>query len=85
MTKRERGRFIVGNSPVRVRTGASTKHKVTGILPAGYNGIIYDTAIIQNGFRWISYISNNGRRYIATGRADKNGKRLDYFGKFTTV
>ncbi|MDW4355169.1 CHAP domain-containing protein [Staphylococcus ureilyticus] len=85
LTKRERGRFIVGNSPVRVRTGASTKHKVTGILPAGYNGIIYDTAIIQNGFRWISYISNNGRRYIATGRADKNGKRLDYFGKFTTV
>ncbi|MEJ8515023.1 amidase, partial [Staphylococcus capitis] len=33
LTKRERGRFIVGNSPVRVRTGASTKHKVTGILP----------------------------------------------------
>ena len=85
LTKRERGRFIVGDTAVRVRTGASTKHKVTGLLPAGYNGIIYDTAIIQNGFRWISYISNNGRRYIATGHADKNGKRIDYFGKFTSV
>lgn len=85
LTKRETGRFIVGNSPVRVRTGASTKHKITGILPANYNGIIYDTAIIQNGYRWISYISNNGRRYIATGRADKNGNRIDSYGKFTTV
>ncbi|MEX5651216.1 CHAP domain-containing protein [Staphylococcus cohnii species complex 1658] len=85
LTKRERGRFIVGDTAVRVRTGASTKHKITGILPAGHDGIIYDTAIIQNGYRWISYLSNNGRRYIATGRADKNGKRLDYYGKFTTV
>ena len=85
LTKRERGRFIVGDTAVRVRTGASTKHKVTGLLPAGYNGIIYDTAIIQNGYRWISYISDNGRRYIATGHADKNGKRIDYFGKFTSV
>lgn len=85
LTKREKARFIVGDSPIKVRTGASTKHRVTGILPAGYNGIIYDTAIIANGYRWISYISDNGRRYMATGRADKNGNRIDSWGKFTTV
>ena len=39
-----------------------------------------------NGYRWITYIANNGkRRYIATGEVDKDGKRLNSFGKFSAV
>lgn len=84
--KKESGKYTVttvkGNN---VRTSYNTTATITGVLPNG-TSIIYDGAYCINGYRWITYIANNGkRRYIATGEVDKDGKRLNSFGKFSAV
>ena len=86
LTKKESGKYTVttvkGNN---VRTSYNTTATITGVLPNG-TSIIYDGAYCINGYRWITYIANNGkRRYIATGEVDKDGKRLNSFGKFSAV
>lgn len=83
--KKEEGKYtatvIKGNN---VRTGYSLKNAVTGVLKNG-ESIFYDGAYVVNGYRWITYISNNGRRYIATGKADEKGNRIDSYGKFSAA
>lgn len=82
--KNEKGTYTVttikGNN---IRSGHSTKHKVVAVLENG-KSIIYDSAYIADGYRWISYIGNSGnRRYIATGEVDKEGNRKNYYGRFS--
>lgn len=83
--KKETGRYtptaIKGNN---VRTGYTTNHKITGVLKKD-ESITYDGAYVVNGYRWITYMSNNGRRYIATGKADAKGNRIDNYGKFSAI
>ncbi|MEZ2051855.1 SH3 domain-containing protein, partial [Staphylococcus aureus] len=48
--------------------------------------IKYDGAYCINGYRWITYIANNGQRcYIATGEVDKAGNRISSFGNFSAL
>ncbi|MDQ7176778.1 SH3 domain-containing protein, partial [Staphylococcus chromogenes] len=70
---------IKGNN---VRKGYSLSSEITGVLANGQS-ITYDGAYVFNGYRWITYVSNNGRRYIATGKADTKGNRVDYYGRFS--
>ncbi|REI16741.1 N-acetylmuramoyl-L-alanine amidase [Staphylococcus felis] len=81
--KKERGKYTVttvkGNN---VRKGYNLNSEITGVLKNGQN-IIYDGAYVFNGYRWITYMSKNGRRYIATGKADARGNRVDSYGKFS--
>ncbi|MFP4920442.1 hypothetical protein ACJVVW_02595 [Staphylococcus coagulans] len=38
--------------------------------------------MLTNG-QTITYVSNSDRRYIATGKADSKGNRVDYYGIFS--
>ena len=59
-----------------MRDGYSTNSRITGVLPNNAT-IKYDGAYCINGYRWITYIANNGQRcYIATGEVDKAGNRI---------
>ncbi|EGQ3293761.1 N-acetylmuramoyl-L-alanine amidase [Staphylococcus pseudintermedius] len=81
--KKEKGVYtpttIKGNN---VRKGYSLSSEITGVLANGQS-VTYDGAYVINGYRWITYVSNNGRRYIATGKADAKGNRVDYYGRFS--
>lgn len=82
--KKEKGTYTVttvkGNN---IRSGHSKKNKIVAVLPNGQS-VNYDSAFIYDGYRWISYIGNSGkRRYIATGEVYKNGNRKNYYGRFS--
>lgn len=84
--KKETGKYTVtvakGNN---IRAGYTTKSKIVGVLENG-KSVIYDSAYIYDGLRWISYIGFSGkRRFIATGEVDKKGNRKNSYGKFSEV
>lgn len=83
--KKETGRYTVTTvSGNNVRRAYTTKAEITGVLTNGQS-ITYDGAYVVNGYRWITYMSDRGRRYIATGKADEKGNRIDSYGKFSAV
>lgn len=84
--KKETGNYTVANvKGNNVRDGYSTNSRITGVLPNNAT-IKYDGAYCINGYRWITYIANNGQRcYIATGEVDKAGNRISSFGNFSAL
>ena len=71
---------VKGNN---VRTSYNTTATITGVLPNG-TSIIYD-CLLHKWLSLITYIANNGKRRYITGEVDKDGKRLNSFGKFSAV
>ncbi|GAB5737549.1 SH3 domain-containing protein [Staphylococcus aureus] len=84
--KKETGYYTVANvKGNNVRDGYSTNSRITGVLPNNAT-IKYDGAYCINGYRWITYIANNGQRcYIATGEVYKAGNRISSFGNFSAL
>ena len=77
----EKGTFT-SNTAINLRWGALTTSSVIATLPTG-SEVKYDAYSFHNGYVWIRQPRGNGHYgYLATGR-EANGKRLDYWGKFS--
>ncbi|AAV30211.2 putative lysin [Lactobacillus phage LL-Ku] len=76
----EKGTFTLGQA-IYLRTAPSTDAVPISLLKAG-SKVNYDAYAIRGGYVWIRQPRSNGYGYMATGYA-KNGKRLDYWGKFS--
>ncbi|MEX5398821.1 SH3 domain-containing protein [Streptococcus sp. ZJ93] len=45
------------------------------------DSVRYDSKGSANGYRWISYIGQSGKRnYMAIGQTDETGKRISLWG-----
>lgn len=75
----EKGTFILGQA-IYLRTQPTTDSVPIALLKAG-SKVNYDAYTIRGGYVWIRQPRANGYGYMATGYA-KNGKRVDYWGKF---
>lgn len=75
----EKGTFILGQA-IYLRTQPTTSSLPIALLKAG-SKVKYDAYTIRDGYVWIRQPRANGYGYMATGYA-KNGKRLDYWGRF---
>ena len=76
----EHGTFTT-NTPINLRWGAKTTSSIITTLPVG-SVIKYDAFSHHNGYVWLRQPRSNGYAYLASGRS-ANGKRLDYWGKFS--
>lgn len=76
----EKGTFTL-EMAIYLKTAPSKNAAYISLLKAG-SKINYDAYSIQGGYVWIRQPRSNGYGYMATGYA-KNGKRLDYWGKFS--
>lgn len=76
----EKGTFTL-ELAIYLKTAPSKNAVSISLLKAG-SKINYDAYAIQGGYVWIRQPRSNGYGYMATGYA-KNGKRLDYWGKFS--
>lgn len=64
--------FGITQTACHVRTDASTNSAIVATYPMGAK-IHYDSVYEANGYRWISYIGNSGkRRYVAYRRTSGN-------------
>lgn len=75
----EKGTFILGQA-IYLRTHPTTSSSPIALLKPG-DKVNYDAYIIQGGYVWIRQPRSGGYGYMATGDA-KNGKRVDYWGRF---
>lgn len=65
------GNFVVGGSAINVRKAPNTSSDIVSQYNPG-ELINFDSEVIEDGYRWISYISHSSgeRRYVAVGTAD---------------
>ena len=65
-----KGTFTVGDSVLNVRRSPSTSGEKVATYQPG-DKINYDEVVINDGYRWISYVGASGNRnYVAVGTAD---------------
>lgn len=77
----ETGTFTL-DYPIVLRWGAKLHSSIITTLPAG-STIKYDAFSHHNGYVWLRQPRGNGvYGYLPSGHS-QNGKRLDYWGKFT--
>ena len=68
----QRAKFTAGEA-VRIRYSPSTKKDYSGVNLVAGNTVNYDSYIDADGWRWVSYIGNSGRRcYVAVRRLSDN-------------
>ena len=75
----EKGTFTLDQA-IYLRTQPTTSSSPIALLKRG-DKVSYDAYIIQGGYVWIRQPRSGGYGYMATGNA-KNGKRVDYWGRF---
>ena len=80
---KESGKFtITVDEGIVLRWGATTNSSKIGVLPKG-SVVKYDAFCHSGGYVWIRQPRGNGQfGYLPTGE-DRNGTRLNYWGKFT--
>ncbi len=80
---KESGKFtITVDEGIVLRWGATTNSSKIGVLPKG-SVVKYDAFCHSDGYVWIRQPRENGQfGYLPTGE-DRNGTRLNYWGKFT--
>ena len=80
---KESGKFtITVDEGIVLRWGATTNSSKIGVLPKG-SVVKYDAFCHSGGYVWIRQPRGNGQYgYLPTGE-DRNGTRLNYWGKFT--
>ena len=80
---KEDGKFtITVDEGIVLRWGATTNSSKIGVLPKG-SVVKYDAFCHSGGYVWIRQPRGNGQYgYLPTGE-DRNGTRLNYWGKFT--
>lgn len=77
----ENGKYTL-NESTWLRWGATTSSSKIALLSAG-STIKYDAFAHAGGYVWLRQPRGNGQYgYLASGRS-ANGKRLDYWGKFS--
>ena len=78
----EKGKFTVtADEGIVLRWGATTNSSKIGVLPKG-SVVKYDAFCHSGGYVWIRQPRGNGQYgYLPTGE-DRNGTRLNYWGKF---
>ena len=79
----EKGKFTVtADEGIVLRWGATTNSSKIAVLPKG-SVVEYDAFAHSGGYVWIRQPRGNGQYgYLPTGE-DRNGTRLNYWGKFT--
>ena len=80
---KESGKFtITVDEGIVLRWGATTSSSEIAVLPKG-SVVEYDAFAHSGGYVWIRQPRGNGQfGYLPTGE-DRNGTRLNYWGKFT--
>lgn len=79
--KLQKGTFTLGKN-INLRQSASPSGKLIGTLKKGDKVSYIAYKVDKNGYVWIKQKRSSGYGYLATGES-KNGKRLDYWGKFS--
>lgn len=79
--KKEKGTFTNGSEPIQARYTAPfiMDNNKAGVLPPKAS-VKYDEVLVQDGYVWIGYNSNNGRRIYLPVRTHKNGVDGELWG-----
>ncbi|MER0124117.1 SH3 domain-containing protein [Streptococcus sp. ZJ100] len=63
-----------------MRTTINLSGEIVHVYQLG-DSVRYDSKGSANGYRWISYIGQSGKRnYMAIGQTDETGKRISLWG-----
>lgn len=79
----EVGTFTLQVDAINVRRQPSLNGEIVAIYEKGMS-VHYDGYLSAEGYRWISYIGNSGKRnYMAIGEIDNSGNRISLWGELS--